>query len=710
MKIIDEIKLDINRLDEVDLITVKQFNEYTNQLNMQIFNNNEIVDLTGCNVRLYLIRPDKTDDFIDVEITNAIEGKCCFVLSPDLLYKSGNLKFEIIIYHNEEVAISKMVVIQIQKSIFNQDNIVKSEPYSALTNALNKVEVILSDDTIYIPGPQGEQGLPGEPGKDGLNGVDGKDGINGIDGKDGKSAYEIAVEHGFQGSEEEWLESLKGKDGVGGEGGSVDLSNYYNKQQVDEKITNIQLTPGPQGEKGEKGEPGIQGPIGLTGPKGDTGLQGPAGEQGPKGEPGEMGPAGKDGINGIDGKSAYELAVEKGFIGDIDTWLKSLKGEQGIQGEKGERGEQGLQGIQGLKGDKGETGAQGIQGIAGPEGPQGPKGDKGDTGLQGPKGEQGIPGIQGPAGKDGINGKSAYQIATEGGFVGSEEEWLLSLKGEKGEQGLPGIQGPQGERGLQGLQGLQGPKGDTGEKGEKGEQGIAGPQGPKGDTGETGPQGIQGPKGEKGDKGDTGLQGLQGEKGETGAQGPAGKDGKSVELQKTTDYIQWKQTDGQWNNLISIAEITGPQGPAGEGGTGSSVDVSNLATKDELNNLEKYTKLTETYPNWKPNTQYQVGDRVTVMDPHANFYTLQAKTAGYSSNNVNLDLAYGLFFIVDNSFYIDLADDKIYEDNVNLLDSPRGIGITTLTSYIGPLELKIKNLESSINGVETKITEMINSI
>lgn len=29
----------------------------------------------------------------------------------------------------------------------------------------------------------------------------------------GKSAYELAVDHGFEGSEEEWLESLKGVDG-----------------------------------------------------------------------------------------------------------------------------------------------------------------------------------------------------------------------------------------------------------------------------------------------------------------------------------------------------------------------------------------------------------------------------------------------------------------------------------------------------------------
>ena len=35
----------------------------------------------------------------------------------------------------------------------------------------------------------------------------------------GLSAYEIAVEHGFQGTEEEWLESLRGQDGKDGQDG-----------------------------------------------------------------------------------------------------------------------------------------------------------------------------------------------------------------------------------------------------------------------------------------------------------------------------------------------------------------------------------------------------------------------------------------------------------------------------------------------------------
>lgn len=38
-------------------------------------------------------------------------------------------------------------------------------------------------------------------------------------GRDGKSAYQIALEEGFEGSEEEWLASLKGEDGVIGKDG-----------------------------------------------------------------------------------------------------------------------------------------------------------------------------------------------------------------------------------------------------------------------------------------------------------------------------------------------------------------------------------------------------------------------------------------------------------------------------------------------------------
>ena len=61
-----------------------------------------------------------------------------------------------------------------------------------------------------------------------------------------------------------------------------------------------------------------------------------------------------------------------------------------------------------------------------------------------------------------VKGKSAYQIAVDHGFVGTEEEWLESLKGEKGEQGIQGIQGEKGEQGVRGEQGIRGEKGEDG--------------------------------------------------------------------------------------------------------------------------------------------------------------------------------------------------------------------------------------------------------
>lgn len=47
-------------------------------------------------------------------------------------------------------------------------------------------------------------------------------------------------------------------------------------------------------------------------------------------------------------------------------------------------------------------------------------------------------------------GESAYQIAVDHGYVGTEEEWLESLKGATGATGATGPQGPQGEPGVSG--------------------------------------------------------------------------------------------------------------------------------------------------------------------------------------------------------------------------------------------------------------------
>ena len=61
-------------------------------------------------------------------------------------------------------------------------------------------------------------------GADGTNGTNGVDGINGNDGADGASAYQIALNNGFEGSETAWLASLKGDTGETGAAGQNGLN------------------------------------------------------------------------------------------------------------------------------------------------------------------------------------------------------------------------------------------------------------------------------------------------------------------------------------------------------------------------------------------------------------------------------------------------------------------------------------------------------
>lgn len=60
----------------------------------------------------------------------------------------------------------------------------------------------------------------------------------------------------------------------------------------------------------------------------------------------------------------------------------------------------------------------------------------------------------GGGGTQGPPGASAYDVAVANGFVGSEQEWLDSLKGDKGEAGTPGNPGVKGDPGTDGVDGF----------------------------------------------------------------------------------------------------------------------------------------------------------------------------------------------------------------------------------------------------------------
>ena len=185
-------------------------------------------------------------------------------------------------------------------------------------------------------------------------------------GPEGLSAYEVAVENGFDGTEEEWLASLQGEEGPAGPQGA----------------------PGATGEPGAPGTPGVtSAEVSVDGTSGEpsaqatvengvlniqfSGLKGEQGPVGPQGEQGSQGQTGPAGSTGPQGKSAYQVAVDEGFEGDEEAWLASLVGPQGPQGDPGATGATGATGPQGPQGPQGIQGEQGIQGIQGPVGPAG---------------------------------------------------------------------------------------------------------------------------------------------------------------------------------------------------------------------------------------------------------------------------------------------------------------------------------------------------
>jgi hypothetical protein len=68
----------------------------------------------------------------------------------------------------------------------------------------------------------------------------------------GKSAYAIAVAHGFRGTEQEWLDSLKGLQGPQGEPGPKGAPFTY----ADFTPEQLEALKGPKGDKGEDGRDG----------------------------------------------------------------------------------------------------------------------------------------------------------------------------------------------------------------------------------------------------------------------------------------------------------------------------------------------------------------------------------------------------------------------------------------------------------------------
>lgn len=184
----------------------------------------------------------------------------------------------------------------------------------------------LGDLKDYVTqGVKGEKGDQGLTGKDGKNG---KDGEMGRDGDDGLSAYQIAVQSGFIGTSEEWLESLKGGSGSKGADGSNGWSPLLQAEDDGDSRSVLKIIDW-VGGTGNK--PTIFGYLGKNGVVANASnalnIKGSTGKDGKQGLTGKEGKEGKEGQRGATGLTAYDIAVANDFEGDEKAWLKSLIGK-----------------------------------------------------------------------------------------------------------------------------------------------------------------------------------------------------------------------------------------------------------------------------------------------------------------------------------------------------------------------------------------------
>lgn len=414
----------------------------------------------------------------------------------------------------------------------------------------------------------------------------------------GKSAYEIAVEHGYTGTEEEWISRLNNLVADGGT--YVKTASFNSAGQLiltlsDGTTLNIGGGLALKGADGANGKDGTNGSNGANGKDGRDGKDGKDGTNGKDGvsvagvsvnNEGELiisfsdGKAtnvgkvvGTSGLNGKDGLSAYEIAVITGATTAATEaeWLESLKGTAGADGQTPYVGTNGNWWIGTT--DTGVTagGRNGTDGATGKSAYEIAK-ENGCTLSE----AEWLASLKGADGQNGSNGKSAYEIALEAGLTtaATEAEWLDSLKGatgaagQDGRDGKDGKDGVNGKDGIAGKDGIDGKDGDTPFIGTNGNWWIG-----TTDTGvkAAGPQGEQGLKGDKGDKG------------ETGAQGANGKSAYEIAIEK--NLITNAVTEEQW-----LASLKGEKGAQGEQGVG----IQNIT----LNNGTMTITLTD-------NTQFQ---------------------------------------------------------------------------------------------------------
>lgn len=301
----------------------------------------------------------------------------------------------------------------------------------------------------------------------------------------GKSAYELATENGFVGTEKEWLASLQGERGGDGQdgispvvstasimgGNRITITDANGTKTVD-VMNGVDGNPGSPGSAGKDGVDGVGiETIGFSRTPNENGevtvtfiltngesysFQVRYGKDGVAGQDGSPGKDGADGSDGVGIASAVlnaDYTLTLNFTDGTKYTTPSIRGATGAAGSDGKDGQDGAPGATGSPGKDGVSATHSWSGttltVTSASGTssanlKGEKGDKGDTGD---------PGSPGSAGKDGssVTVESVSESSADGGsnvVTFSDGKTVTIKNGSKGSTGATGSPGSAGADGV----------------------------------------------------------------------------------------------------------------------------------------------------------------------------------------------------------------------------------------------------------------------
>lgn len=128
----NKMKIDIKE-PVTDIITAKQNDSNSRFLDVYLYDGGVPIDLTGHEVRIYMLKADGTEVFNNGIITDATAGRCQFELTDQALGAYGKLLCEISIwYNNVQILTSPTFDIHVVKNLRTNGSIESSNEYGAL--------------------------------------------------------------------------------------------------------------------------------------------------------------------------------------------------------------------------------------------------------------------------------------------------------------------------------------------------------------------------------------------------------------------------------------------------------------------------------------------------------------------------------------------------------------------------------------------------